>query len=119
MKAVIELPRSPSSLGRSLRLAGASDSADPRAEALADYDRRLDNLRCCVHWLVDNGVKVIESMLCRQGGIVKVAASPNLPRLLGGECSWRKRRQDGALTIFTWFAVRYGTRIEWEDVTCA
>jgi hypothetical protein len=113
MHAVIELPRPMAAIGRP----PAPDEC-PRAVALAEFDRRIENLRCCVHWLVEHEIRVIDSRLCRVGGIVKVAASPSLRVLLGSDCSWRQRRQDGALTIYTWFAMRFGTRIEWEDVSC-
>ena len=113
MNATIELPRRMSALGRPM--------LDPcrRAAALSEFDRRLDNLRACVHWLVENSIPVIDSTLYRAGGVISVAASPRLAQLFRGDYAWRKREQLGTgLVKFTWFAVRVDTRIEWEDV-CA
>ena len=109
----IALPRRRADLGRP-----AAPVADPRAAALSEFDQRLANMGRCVHWLVEHGVRVLDSRLCRVGGIVTVAGSPHVRALFAPDCTWRQRRQDGALTIFTWFAVRFETRIEWEE-SCA
>ncbi len=113
LTAPIDLPRRRSDLGRV-----PMPAANPRSAALAEFDRRMENMGRCVHWLVEHGVHVLGSSLGRAGGIVIVAGSPTLRALVGQDCTWRRRRQDGALTIFTWFAVRFETRIEWEE-TCA
>ena len=113
MQPAIELPRRISDLRNPLQ-----PGEDPRKKALIEFDRRIENLRRCVHWAVENGITVIESKLCRAGGIVTVSASPFLLKLLSGDRSWRKRRQEGALVFYTWFAMRFDTRIEWEEV-CA
>lgn len=111
MEALIELPRPTGAFGLPLPIA-----ATPRAVALVEFDRRMDNLRSCVHWLVENDVKVLTSAMSRCGGVVTVANSVRLHKLLGRDYTWRKRRQDGALTIFTLFAIRFDTRVEWEEV---
>lgn len=113
MNAPIELPRPLAALRRP-----QPQPVNPRSAALAEFDRRVENLRQCVHWLVEHGVSVTDSRLGRAGGIVKAAGSPGLRALVGQDCTWRQRRQQGALTIFTWFAIRFETRIEWEE-TCA
>ncbi len=113
MSATIELPRPAHTLGKPQPL------DDRRAVALADFNTRLENLRACVHWLVEHDVTVLASTLCRAGAIVTVSGSTRLHQLLGHDSSWRKRRQDGALTVYTCFSVRFGTRVEWEEVRCA
>lgn len=110
--ALIELPRPLSALRRPQPV-----PANPRSAALAEFDRRVENLRQCVHWLVEHGISVTDSRLGRAGGIVKASGCPALRALIGQDCSWRQRRQQGATTIFTWFAIRFETRIEWEE-TC-
>ncbi len=51
---------------------------------------------------------------------VQVAPSPRLHVLFKDDCAWREREQLGtALVKYTWFAIRYGVHIEWEEVTCA
>lgn len=111
MESLIELPRPMAAIGRPLPF-----SATPSSSALAEFDTRLDNLRRCVHWLVENDIKVLTSVMCRGGGIVTVAKSPRLHALFSQDYTWRKRRQVGALTIFTLFAIRFDTRVEWEEV---
>ena len=113
LTAPIDLPRRRSDLGRI-----PPPVANPRAAALEELDRRLENMGRAVHWLVEHGVHVLSTSLGRAGGIVIVAGSPALRALIGNDCAWRRRRQDGALTIFTWFAMRFDTRVEWEE-TCA
>ena len=75
-------------------------NADPVDTALSEFDRRIESLRLCVHWLVKNGVTVIDTALGRAGGIVTIAASPKLRTLLS-DCCWRKRRKEGALAYYT------------------
>ena len=113
LTAPIDLPRRHSDLGRV-----PMPAPNPRAAALEEFDRRMENMGRCVHWLVEHGVHMLGTSLGRAGGIVTVAGSPTLRALLGTDRAWRKRRQEGALVIFTWFAIRFETRIEWEE-TCA
>lgn len=96
----------------------------PREATLAEAVRMITDLMRCVLWLLRHGIYVIGFAGWRGQGIdrivVTVAASPYLYILLGSDnCAWRERRQDGVLTIYTWFADRFGCRIEWEEVTCA
>lgn len=115
MQTFIELPRPMSAIGKT-----PQTSIDARKAALIDFDQRMENLRRCVYWLVENGVLVISSTMCRGGGIVKVSDSPRLHMVIGQDYAWRKRRQEGALTIFTMFAIRFDTRVEWDQVSpCA
>ncbi len=83
----------------------------------------LTNLLRCVLWLLRNNVRLIgfrgESRLGVDRVVVTVAPSPTLYRLFGEDCAWHSQRYDGAATRYTWFAIRFGIRIEWEDVTCA
>lgn len=91
--------------------------------AITEAVRLITNLLRCVIWLIRHGVFVISF-----GGYhvpggddrvkVCVAASPYLYTLLGSDAAWQKRRQEGCLTIYTWFSIRFGIRIEWEEV-CA
>ena len=94
----------------------------PRLAAIASATLLLTNLTNVVVWLIRQGVFITGFKGWRGEGIdrvvVTVAASPLLHGLFKDRCTWRERRQDGALTIYTWFADRAGVRIEWEEV-CA
>ena len=95
----------------------------PREAAMTSATRLITNLLRCVLYLIKHGVFVTGFAGCKTAAgddriTVTVAASPFLYKLFASECAWQKRRQEGALVIFTWFAVRYGIRIEWEEV-CA
>lgn len=81
----------------------------------------LDLLRC-VTFLVKHEIYVIGFAGARSSGgldrvIVNVAPIPRLHAMFP-DCFWRERRQDGQLTVYTWCAVRFNTRIQWEE-TCA
>ncbi len=83
----------------------------------------ITNLLRCVLWLMGNGIHVIGFDGSRRGDsdrvTVRVTASPYLHILFGVDgCYWRRRRQEGVLTIYTWCAERFDCRIEWEDVQC-
>lgn len=104
-----------------VKYAGAAPEY-PRDQAMTSATRLITNLLRCVLWLIRHGVFVIG--FCGRRGessdcvVVTVAASSYL-RVLLPDCAWRRRRQEGALTIYTWFSVRFGVRIEWEEVVCA
>lgn len=89
-----------------------------RCEAMQALDRRMDNARQCAAWLIALGVKVRGVEVGPKAAVVKVEASPFVSRLFAHQCAWRERRQEGAWAVFVWFAVRYGTRIEWEERQC-
>lgn len=97
-------------------------SPQPRDLAMGEAVRLITNLLRCVLWLIKNGVFVLGFKGWAMNGVdhvtVSVAASPYLHHLFQNDCTWQQRRQEGCLTIFTWFSVRYGIRIEWEE-TCA
>lgn len=81
----------------------------------------ITNLLRCVVWLIRHGVFVTSfSGYHTPGGgdhiKVCVAASPYLYTLMGRDAAWQQRRQEGSLTIYTWFAIRFGIRIEWEEI---
>ena len=94
----------------------------PRLAAIASATLLLTNLTSVVIWLIKHGAFITGFKGWRGEGIdrvvVTVAASPMLHVLFKDRCTWRERRQDGALTIYTWFADRAGVRVEWEEV-CA
>lgn len=94
----------------------------PREAEMTSAASLITGLLRCVLWLLRHGVYVIGFTGQRRNGLdritVKVAASAYLYRIFGDECAWNTRRQDGALTIYTWYAERFGVRIEWEEVTC-
>lgn len=94
----------------------------PRDAAMSNATRIISNLLRCILWLIRHGIYVTGFKGRKDASgdsiTVTVAASPYLFKLFSGECAWQQRRQEGALVIFTWFAIRYGCRIEWEEV-CA
>lgn len=87
-----------------------------RAAALAEFDVHLDNLKACVHWLIAQGVSIIDADL-RRGRFkprITVAASPLLHALFKDDAATVQRRACGDETLFTWAAVRYECEIRWE-----
>lgn len=96
---------------------------NPRRErAVSEAIRMITSLLKVVIYLMQHGVYVIGFRGQRNAAgidniVVMVAASPYLTTLFR-DATWLKQRHDGALTIHTWFADRWGIRIEWEDV-CA
>ncbi len=89
-----------------------------RDQALAEIDSHLDNLKRCIHWLVSAGVAVI-AVDMRRGTArprITVAPSPLLHCLLREDCANVGRRQEGALTTYTWIGDRHGCLIRWEEV---
>lgn len=96
----------------------------PRRDmAMAEASRLILALLRCVLFLIRRGVHVVGFTGLQRNGTdrvtVTVAPSPYLYHLYQGQCCWTRRRQEGHLTIFTWFAINDdGIRIEWEEV-CA
>jgi hypothetical protein len=109
-------------LRRPIKYAVSPGPDSARKTAISTAEGLIGALLQCVLWLLKHGVYVVGFQGYQQGGVdrvvVTVAPSPLLHRLLP-DCAWRARRQEGALTIYTWFAVRFDVRIEWEEVTCA
>ncbi len=93
-----------------------------RDQAITEAVHLITNLLRCVVWLIRRGVFVVSFVGFHAPGgdrlTVRVAASPFLYTLFGNDAAWQQRRQEGALTITTWFAIRFGIRVEWEEV-CA
>lgn len=92
----------------------AGESA--RAAMLVEFDRHLQNLTACVHWLTGQGVSIIEASLRRGRGKprIVVVASPLLHILFKDDCATIQRRPCGGETLFTWSAVRFECEIRWE-----
>lgn len=90
-----------------------------REEALAEIDRHLENLKNCVHYLVEKDITVISVDMRRRKSRpqISVAPTPRLHILFGDDCANIGRRNDGALTIYPWIATRFGCDIRWEE-TC-
>lgn len=91
-----------------------------RAAALADIDAHIDNLKACVHWLIDNGVAIISADL-RRGRFkprITVVASPLLHILFKDDTSGAGQHWDICMgrTVYDWVAVRYGCEIRWESL---
>ena len=88
-----------------------------RTEALAEIDRHLENLKSCIHWLVEQGIVVISVDMRRRKSRpqISVAPNPRLHMLLKDDCANIGRRRDGALTIFPWIATRFNCDIRWEE----
>ncbi len=92
-----------------------------RCEAMLELSRRMDNAHHAATWLINLGVLIRQVRIDRVPRVVatiRIDHSPFVDRLFAGSCAWRERRQEGAYTIYTWFAVRYGVRIEWEERQC-
>lgn len=109
-------------MGAPLMIIDRSDGAEPlpgRAEALAEIDSHLENLKNCVHYLVEQNITVISVDMRRRKSRpqISVAPTPRLHILFGDDCANIGRRNDGALTIYPWIATRFGCDIRWEE-TC-
>lgn len=94
-----------------------------REAAMTSATSLITNLLRCVLWLLRHGIYVIGFSGRRRGTgtdvvTVRVAASPYLYRLLT-DANWLKQNREGNLVTHTWQAIRFGTVIEWEEVTCA
>lgn len=93
-----------------------------RAAMLLEIDGHIDNLKRCVHWLVEQGFAVlsVDMQRGRAKPRIRVAPAPRLHTLLNEDCANVGRRQDGAHTFYLWTAIRYGCDILWEEVApCA
>ncbi|WP_374342640.1 hypothetical protein [Azonexus sp.] len=103
--------------------APAMPAESSRDIALARAGSLIGNLQRCVEWLIRHGVYVIGfNGRRRENGTdevtIRVAASPYLYKLMM-DATWLKQTRDGALVTHTWQAIRFATRIEWEEVSCA
>lgn len=92
-----------------------------RIATLAEIDRHLNNLKLCLHLLIELGFTVISVDMRRNKAKpqIEVAPAPRLHVLFKDDCANVGRRQDGALTHFLWIACRFDCDIRWEEVTCA
>lgn len=90
-----------------------------RAVALAEIDSHLDNLKRCIHWMVASGIVIlgVDMRRGRHSPTIEVAPSPWLHILFREDCANVGRRQEGALTIYTWAASRHGCAIRWEEMS--
>lgn len=86
-----------------------------RAENMLALSRRLDQLLHAATWLIGLSIKILEVRIERNDTVIIVESTPFLWRLFAGDCAWRERRTDEDFYRYTWFAKRYGTRIEWEE----
>jgi len=107
---------------QSKQAANASPES-PRETAMTTATGLITNLLRCVLWLLRHGIYVVGFSGSRRDNgtdvvTVRVAASPYLYRLLT-DANWHKQNREGNLVKHTWQAVRFGTVIEWEEVTCA
>lgn len=82
------------------------------------FGRRLDNAGRAALWLAEHGISILGLAVTRHGATLTVPCDPRLWRIFRDQCAWRKRRQVGRLTIYTWVAVLFATRIEWEHTQC-
>lgn len=109
----------PIQLRRPVKHAVSPGPDSARAQALLAAERLTENLQRAVLFLVGHGVFVIGFEGGQRNGVdrvtVRVSASPSLHILLSDR-TWLNQRQDGALTVIKWFAVRHGIRIEWEEI---
>lgn len=102
------------------RKAVSNSAKSPREQAIKHAIGMITGLLKVVIYLLQHGVYVIGFRGWRTDAgldriVVQVVASPYLNTLFR-DAIWLKQRRDGALTIHTWFADRWGIRIEWEDV---
>ncbi|HJW23777.1 MAG TPA: hypothetical protein VJ576_02675 [Rhodocyclaceae bacterium] len=91
-----------------------------RAAMLAQFDKHLENLKGCVHWLTAHGVAIIDVDMRRGRAApeIRVAASPYLYSLFMMDCACFERCPDGHLTREKWKTVRFDTVIWWEEAKC-
>lgn len=115
MKSFIELPVE-------RRTPGEFRTETPREQALGTATTMITNLLRCVLWLIRHGIFVISFKGDSANGcdriVIRVAASPHLQKVFNGQYGLREQRHDGALVITTWYSLRFGCVIEWEEA-CA
>jgi hypothetical protein len=101
------------------RLCRNDDQDQFRASVPADIDTRLDNLKRCVHWLVEEGIFIADVDLDRkhEHPVIRVAASPWLYVLLKDDLTWAGQEPTGLLMTHHWLAIRHGCSIKWDEVT--
>ncbi|NMQ05270.1 hypothetical protein E4Q08_08300 [Candidatus Accumulibacter phosphatis] len=96
-----------------------SDASRVRQAAqLQCLSRRMDGALHLASWLTAIGVQIRRLTISPTHGVIRVAFTPLLWRLFAGDCAWRERKRVGETLVYTWFAVRDGTRIEWEEIEC-
>lgn len=103
------------------RIQAEQSDAKTRIDDVAQTEairRRTLNAGKAVEWLDGLGIRILDVKITRHAAIVRICHTPFLHRLFANECAWRQQRQEGNTTILTWFALRYATRIEWEETTC-
>lgn len=93
-----------------------------KGEHLRELSNTLDRVLHAATWLIGLGIKIRSLQMQRlprgMQAVIRVESTPFLWRLFAGDCAWRERRTDGEQTVYTWFAIRYATRIEWEERQC-
>ncbi|HNC51227.1 MAG TPA: hypothetical protein PLO14_03160 [Accumulibacter sp.] len=80
--------------------------------------RNMDKALHAATWLCALNLPILKISIKPTGAVITVACRPILFRLFARDCAWRQRRKVGAAIVYTWFAVRYGARIEWEEIEC-
>lgn len=86
-----------------------------RAENMRALSRRLDRVLHAATWLIGLSIRIRKIRIDRHATVITIENTPFVWRLFAGDCAWRERRTDGDVDRYTWFAVRYGVRIEWEE----
>lgn len=52
----------------------------------------------------------------RERAVITIAESAHVSRYFARDCAWRRQRVDlHGVVWLTWFAIRFGTLIEWEE----
>lgn len=104
-------------------LPGEFRTETPREQALGTATTMITNLLRCVLWLIRHGIYVIGFKGDSANGcdriVIRVTASSHLQKVFNGQYGLRERRPEGAIVITTWYSLRFGCVIEWEEVCAA
>jgi len=86
-----------------------------RCERMRHLSTQLDAVLHAATYLIGVGIRIRRVTVDRRATVIQVESTPFLHRLFAGDCAWRAQHQEGDVTVHTWFAIRYGVRIEWDE----
>jgi len=76
-------------------------------------------LKQCQQWLAAQQVPVLMVVSSRAGNYVVVPDCPAIYRVFKpDDRAWNRRRREGVFNVYSWFAVRFGVTVTWEQYEC-
>lgn len=93
----------------------SASAAGRQALLLEGLSRRMDQALHAITYLSAIGAAIESIEIKPTAARVRVAHTPMLAKVFAADMSWRQRRTIGTRTVYTWFVIRFDTRIEWEE----